>query len=409
MRKHLSVCIGGSGKDTNVNNYYADLHMHVGYSHGRPVKITASRALTIDRIIAESAIYKGMDVIGIIDAICPPVHQELSRLCEHGLLHPLCEGGLRYVDPATDRSLTILLGGEIEIAGPNGGAAHFGVWFPDLHVVADFQKWYSHIVTNPNLSSQRANCSGYALQEATIERGGLFIVNHAFTPHKGLYGRCATHMGDMVDPSKVTALELGLSSDSDMADLLSELGEITFVSNSDAHSLPKIAREYNVLKLCEPSFAEVSGALLRQGGRGVVANYGLEPRLGKYHRTYCANCEAVIDDQSTYRCPDCGLTSIVQGVWDRIQSIADRDVAIRPSHRPPYNFQVPLQFIPKLGPKTLRRLLQVFGTEMNVLHDATSEQLIDVVGIEIAQRIMNARAGTLHISVGGGGRYGKVI
>jgi uncharacterized protein (TIGR00375 family) len=166
-----------------------------------------------------------------------------------------------------------------------------------------------------------------------------------------------------------------------------------------------------VLELREPSFAELALALARKEGRRVAANYGLNPRLGKYHRTYCAACESIVDEEgvAVERCPYCGSGKIVRGVMDRIRSIADRETARPAGHHPPYHFQVPLPFLPGVGAKTLRLLLDKFGTEMNVLHRVSSEQLREVAGEPIAEAIMRARAGTLNVEAGGGGRYGKII
>lgn len=151
-------------------------------------------------------------------------------------------------------------------------------------------------------------------------------------------------------------------------------------------------------------------ALKGEGGRGVTANYGLNPRLGKYHRTYCASCESIIDERETTaeRCLYCGATRIVRGVMDRICQIADRGTPVVPESRPPYCYQVPLEFIPGLGPKLFDRLLAAFGTEMNILHRVTAGQLAEVAGDAIAGMIVSAREGTLDTEVGGGGKYGKV-
>jgi PHP family Zn ribbon phosphoesterase len=107
-------------------------------------------------------------------------------------------------------------------------------------------------------------------------------------------------------------------------------------------------------------------------------------------------------------CPSCGSKKIVTGVMDRILSIADRKTAKLPPHRPPYHYQIPLEFIPGLGPAKLRRLLETFGTEMTILHEASYEELDTIVGSELAGYICGARRGELAVSVGGGGVYGKV-
>lgn len=46
-----------------------------------------------------------------------------------------------------------------------------------------------------------------------------------------------------------------------MADHIKELHRYTFVSNSDAHSLAKIAREYQIMQLEAPTFKGLEKAL----------------------------------------------------------------------------------------------------------------------------------------------------
>ena len=67
--------------------------------------------------------------------------------------------------------------------------------------------------------------------------------------------------------SKIFAIELGLSADTYLADTISELEDKTFITNSDAHSLPKIAREYNKMQVQDISFKEVVKALKNEEGR----------------------------------------------------------------------------------------------------------------------------------------------
>ena len=390
-----------------LREYFLDLHIHIGRTRdNRPVKITAGKDLTFFQIIREAAERKGIGIIGIIDAVSPPVLEEIEEFVRQGVMTELPGGGYDY-----QGKTTLLLGAEVETSGPDGGAAHFGVWMRDIGRMREFSDWLGERVTNRVLSSQRARCTSFELQAKCTELGGMFNINHAFTPHKSVLGNCVPRVSDMVKLDELTALELGLSSDSGMADLFSELANTTFISNSDAHSLGKIGREYNKVLLETPSFDEVKKALLRQDGRRVTANYGLEPTLGKYHRTFCLQCDEVLDsaDIAKMSCPSCGSNKLVQGVFDRIKSIADRTETVHPDHRPPYFYQIPLEFIPKVGKRTIDKLLDHFGTEMNVLHVATEEQIAEVVGAKIAHDIARAREGKLPIAVGGGGIYGKIL
>jgi PHP family Zn ribbon phosphoesterase len=70
------------------------------------------------------------------------------------------------------------------------------------------------------------------------------------------------------------------------------LRDITFLSNSDAHSQSpqSLGRVFNRMDLEAPSFEEIVLALARRDGRRVTLNVGLDPRLGKYFSTFCSKC-----------------------------------------------------------------------------------------------------------------------
>ncbi|MDP5273640.1 endonuclease Q family protein [Chengkuizengella axinellae] len=386
-----------------MQSYYADLHIHIGRTNkGQAVKITASKELTFYNIMEEATSRKGMDIVGIIDCQSPAVQEDIEHYLNQGIMNEVDGGGIRF------GNTTMILGSEIEINDEGFGPAHVLVYLPELKSMKDFTTWMSKHMKNVNLSTQRLYVPARILQEEVIQRGGLFIPAHIFTPHKSIYGS-SKRLSYYLYKEHISAVELGLSADTEMAGYLSELSEYTFLTNSDAHSLSKIAREYNKLWLKEPNFIELKKALLRIDGRKVIANYGLNPKLGKYNRTYCSNCESIIDENTSVvgRCTYCGSEKIVRGVFDRIKQLADQEKS-HIENKPPYYYQIPLEFIPGLGPRKLNQLLTRFGTEMNVLHHTTKEQICEVVGDQLAEQIMLSREGRSIIQTGGGGKYGKI-
>jgi len=421
------------GPQTELRRTFADLHLHIGStSKGEQVKISASHNLTFRQIAHEASHRKGISLLGVIDCHSPGVQEDIAALLESGEMEEVTGGGIRY------RDTTIMLGAEIEVRDPGYGIAHHLVYLPTFEIICEFTNWMSRHMRNVRLSSQRIYVPARVLQEEVKGRGGLFIPAHIFTPHKSLYGSCSDRLGDTLDPSLVDAVELGLSADSSMASALPELGAYPFLSNSDAHSLAKIGREYNAMLLAEPSFAELTLALKGSEGRAITANYGLNPLLGKYHRTYCLKCGKLASEAAAAeRCPTCGSIKLVRGVMDRIEQLAaalempslklasefnsesataggldldsqrHRD-SLPATKRPPYVYQVPLEFMPGVGKKTLQKMLDHFGTEMNILHDADYEALEQVAGEAVAGAIMAAREGSLALDAGGGGQYGRV-
>jgi uncharacterized protein (TIGR00375 family) len=392
-----------------LNKYFVDLHVHIGRTiSGFPVKVTAARSQTIPGVLREAAVNKGLDILGIVDAACPRLCAELEEMTVRGVTRELAGGGLRYHD-----QLTLIPGAEMETTEENGKCAHWLAYFPTLAELRSFSNFLAGHVTNPELSTQRCHLPARIIQEEVLARSGLFMPAHAFTPHKGVYGQCTDRISELLGDKnfeKIFALELGLSADTLLADHLSELAPLTYLSNSDAHSLKNLGREYNLLLLADPSFEELLMALQCLDGRRVLANYGLDPRLGKYHRTFCLSCGriAVVDPPVT-SCPTCGAAKTVKGVLDRIQEIGDQDGTGYLQERPPYHYQVPLLFLPGVGPKTVSKLLEQFGTEMNVLHSVSYQDLVKVAGEKIGKVIQEARQGKLVLAAGGGGTYGKVI
>lgn len=389
---------------TMLSSYFCDMHIHIGGTWtGKPVKITASRQMTLTKILEEASDKKGMDVIGIIDAHSPEVQDELVDLLEKGLATELVDGGISYKDTL------LILGCEVEIKEPGRGAAHFLVYLPKLQEMKQFTAWLSERCKNVQLSSQRIYTSLRELQACVDQLQGILIPAHVFTPHKGLYGSCTDSMAEVLDPSLIYAVELGLSANTNMADRISELHDKTFLTNSDAHSLAKIGREYQSMYMQERSFAEWVKAIKRIEGRGVRMNYGLHPELGKYHQTACQGCQSLLAADASGKCPECGFQRIVRGVAARIDQLADVEAGQHPAFRPPYIEQIPLEFIPGIGPKLLDKLYQSFGTQMNVLHRVIEEELTHVVGEKIASLIVQAREGKLSVQKGGAGTYGKIV
>ena len=390
---------------------FADLHVHIGRSeNGKPIKITAARSLNFANIAKECAERKGINIVGIIDCASPYVIEDIENFLKTGEAYELEDGGIIYKD-----KVCILLGSEVETSekGRNGnsGSAHNLCFFPHLSDIKKFSKEMSTHIKNITLSTQRSNVSGYELIDIVEKYNGILIPAHIFTPFKSYYGNCTDRLENIFKEKydKIFAVELGLSSDTYLADMISELESKTFVTNSDAHSLPKIAREYNKMLVEDISFKEVVKALKNEDGRKILANYGLDPKLGKYHRTHCDNCDSTIETKDPVSvCPKCGSNKVTFGVFDRIELIKDKETTKSPESRPPYIYQIPLSFIPGVGGKTIEKLLETFETEMNILHKLSEDDIEAVVGKKVAHSIENAREGKVKVEAGGGGNYGKI-
>ncbi|MBQ9298363.1 MAG: TIGR00375 family protein [Clostridia bacterium] len=390
---------------------FADLHVHIGRSeNNKPIKITAAKSLNFANIADECVNKKGINMVGIIDCASPYVIEDIENFLKKGDAYEIQDGGIIYKD-----KVCIILGSEIETSEVNDqgktGSAHNLCYFPTLNDIKGFSNEMSHHIKNITLSSQRADISAYYLVDIVRKYNGILVPAHAFTPHKSFYGNCTDSLRKIFKEKfdLIPAIELGLSSDTYLADQISELETKTFITDSDAHSLPKIAREYNKILLNDISYKEFLMALKNEGGRKIVKNYGLDPKLGKYHRTYCEVCgKNIPGDPPVTKCDTCDSRNITMGVFDRIEIIKDKKVSKSPENRPEYIYQIPLTFIPGIGKKTLDKLLDVFETEMNILHKISKDDIEGVAGEKVAQAIIDAREGKMTIEAGGGGVYGRI-
>ena len=390
---------------------YADLHVHIGRSEkNKPIKITAARSLNFANIAKECVERKGINLVGIIDCASPYIIEDIEDFLKTGEAYEIPDGGIIYKD-----KVCIILGSEIETSEINDeghtGSAHNLCYFPKLSDIKAFSSEMSNHIKNITLSSQRADISAYELIDIVEKYNGVLVPAHCFTPHKSFYGNCTDSLRKIFKEKydRIPAIELGLSSDTFLADQISELEGKSFLTNSDAHSLPKIAREYNKMQLQGISFKEFIKALKNEDGRKIVANYGMDPKLGKYHRTYCEVCDKRIPgDAPVTKCDTCESKNITMGVFDRIEIIKDKKETKSPEIRPKYIYQYPLTFIPGVGGKTIDKLLEHFGTEMTILHQLSDDDIEAVVGAKVAKNIIKARDGKMHIVEGGGGVYGKV-
>src|SRR5690625_1253158 len=267
-----------------LNSYFADMHIHIGRDiYNKPVKITASKNLTLTNILIEASRRKGIDMVGIIDCHSPAVQEEILQLIHKEEAFELQDGGIRF------ENVTLILGSEIEVYDEFcKGPIHVLCYFPTLHNIHVFSKWLAGKMKNITLSSQRYYGSAKELQYKVKELEGLFIPAHVFTPFKSMYGKGVTEsLAEVFDADLIDGIELGLSSDTEMADQINELHRYTFLTNSDSHSLAKIGREYQQITMQEPSFQEFNFALHDVEKRKIAANFGMNPKLGKIGRASC--------------------------------------------------------------------------------------------------------------------------
>jgi len=383
----------------------ADLHLHGLYSGAVSADMVPAK-------IGEQAPLKGLHLVGTADILnarwIKMVKEQLSPVSDSIFQHG---NGTKFI-----------LQTEVEDAA----RVHHIILFPSLSKVDEVREKLKDKCKDLDTEGRpKLHTSPEELAEICISAECMIGPSHAFTPWTSMYkefdsiNKCYGRMAD-----KVHFVELGLSADTNMADRVSELHRMTFLSNSDAHSPwpNKMGREFNTLLMQDISFDEVAKAIKREGGRKCILNVGLNPAEGKYHRTRCMNCLTFfnVKDAQVYkwRCPSCH-SSIKQGVDERIEDLADLPEGNHPEHRPPYIYTIPLSEIIAMAldiklvysdkvQSLWRRFIDRFGSEINALLHAPINELSEIHS-DTAELVELFRAGRFRYIPGGGGVYGVPV
>ncbi|MFX1277649.1 MAG: endonuclease Q family protein [Promethearchaeota archaeon] len=429
--------------------YNADLHIH------SPHSIAVSKSLNFDSMI-NTCKKKGLNILGTGDILQP----EWLQYAEKNLKKDE-NGAFSY------KGINFILQTEIE----DIESVHEVVLFSDFSSVREVQdklKPHSKNILDEWGGRARVNLSPPELVDIIYDAGAMIGPAHAFTPFKAIFrqNKFKTIEECYQDSiKKVSFLELGLSANTDLADKMDCLKNITFLSNSDAHSEgPRaLGREFNKLDLDNPSFEEVQRALERKNGRKVTLNVGLHPKLGKYYNMFCNKCrrrvifkkakkqvnsvfnqysiteEFIINhvndvekakmdyinqvSKNKMTCPACKEEhnkniKIKLGVSERITVISQFKEPKHPNHRPPYINAIPLidiirsvKNIKSTNSKTVLNaydaLIDKLGNEFSILVDIPIDE-INKVDKNIAEIIRAFRNDEIQYTPGGGGTYGKI-
>ena len=412
-----------------MTTYTADLHIHSKFSRATSKHLTP-------RHLAAWAEVKGVDVLATGD-FTHPGWMELIRAelveDEGGLFRLGDTAGLNAELPWLTRELTgsarFVLCTEISSIYKKDGKVrknHNLVFMPNLDAVERLNRKLAQV---GNLASDGRPILGLDardLLEMVLEthEEAFLVPAHVWTPWFSLFGSKSGFdsieecFGDLA--SEIFALETGLSSDPEMNWLWSALDRFTLISNSDAHSGEKLAREVNVFS-GEKSYTGMRLALRREEGptrfAGTVEFY---PEEGKYHLDGHRKCGVFLEprETATYNgiCPVCGKPLTI-GVLNRVFELADRQVPQRPAHQPGFVSLVPLPEvlgeILGVGPGSKKvtamytQLLREFGSELDIVRTVPPEALRRSSRL-VAEAVRRMRQRLVHRESGYDGEYGRI-
>ncbi|ADQ07100.1 PHP domain protein [Caldicellulosiruptor hydrothermalis 108] len=376
---------------------YADLHVHIGFSNGRYIKVPSSKTLTLENIIKTAKDEKGLNVISIVDFLCKDVIDETDKLLDKGKLE-LKDGSLY------SEGLLIIPAAEIELRFCSNDF-HCLIFFEDYEKLKDFRKIIKTYFNQIDFS-----CPVFRGQISDFERivssfGLLAVPAHAFTPYKGFYS-AAQRVEEVFKKIEVFSIELGLSADSKMVSYLCDVQKRSLLSNSDAHSLKNIAREFNEVEIEYVSAKDVIKSIKENR---IVANYGVNPKLGKYHKSYCKECNSSFNlkSQDLILCPFCKSNDIVIGVEDRISWLYKTE---NPVEKPPYFYTFPFELVQGFGQKTIQKIIDVFENEINFIKSLNNGTFKNYnIDENIAQKLVRFMNQDYTVKFGAGGHFGRII
>ena len=221
----------------------------------------------------------------------------------------------------------------------------------------------------------------------------------------------------------IYALETGLSSDPEMNWRISANDRFTLVSSSDAHSLPRIGREANVMEIDKDkySYNEFMRIIREQDREHFKFTIEYFPEEGKYHLDGHANCKLALNPEQTEQyhgeCPSCGK-SITVGVLSRIKELADRPEGFTKENAIPGRHLVPLEEVLSectgVGPKTKTvqelywKLIDLAGNEFAVILDLPIEEVKKVASPVVAEAVKRVREEKVEKIPGYDGVYGVI-
>ncbi len=406
--------------------FYADLHVHSKYS----------RATSHDADLEHLALWarrKGITVVGTGDFTHPAWFEEIrDKLvpAEPGLfrLRPEIEQEVeRRLPAACHGPVRFLL--EVEIStiykkGERTRKVHHLIYASNLETAGRFRE---KLGTIGNLAADGRPILGLDsrhLLEITLESGpdAYLIPAHVWTPWFAVLGSKSGFdsveecYGDLTP--HIFAVETGLSSDPPMNWRVSCLDRFTLVSNSDAHSPPKLGREACAFDTDLDYFAIRRSLETGEGFGGTVEFF---PEEGKYHLDGHRACGVRLEPAETRKadglCPACGKPLTV-GVMHRVEELADQPEEARRGRTDPFRSLVPLpEIVAEIrGTQTKTRgveeavaqLVGRLGPEMDILERIPLEDVARAADPLLVEALARLRAGQVRRESGYDGEYGVI-
>jgi len=390
-----------------------DFHIHSKYSR-------ATSSFTDLENLDKWAAIKGVDVLGTGDFTHPGWIAEIKEN-----LRPIESGLFGLKDK--NSGIRFLLTSEISCIYKKGEKVrkvHIVLFAPSLEAVEKINKKLAQV---GNLNSDGRPILGLDAKELLkivldVDENCLVVPAHIWTPWFSVFGSKSgfDSLEECFDEyaKYIFAVETGLSSDPRMNWQLDLLDNVTLISNSDAHSAPKIGREANIFDTELDYDSIIKSIKTRQGFLYTIEFF---PEEGKYHFDGHASCGISLSPEKSKKynniCPKCKKPLVI-GVLNRVQELAARPYGFMPPNAVPYKSLIPLQEIiadalgvgvaSKKVTEFYDRLTQSLKNEFNILLEAEADDIKKYGSSEIAEGVLRVREGKVSIEPGYDGVYGKI-
>jgi uncharacterized protein (TIGR00375 family) len=372
--------------------------------------------------LARWAGLKGINLLGTGDFTHPLYLAELkSKLIPS-------ENGLFSLKRG-NRDVSFILTGEVSNIFKKDDKVrriHTIIFAPSFEVV---EKINIKLSSRGKLSSDGRPVFGFPVKDLVklildISSECLIVPAHAWTPWFSIFGSNSGF--DSIEEcfegeaKNIYSIETGLSSDPEMNWRLSSLDRITLISNSDAHSPNRIGREANIFN-CKMDYKEIVDTIKKKDRGRFLSTIEFFPEEGKYHYDGHRRCNLRLAPKESIKhgniCPVCE-EKLTIGVMHRVEELADREEGFIPPNAIPSKHLIPLEEIiaealgydkgSKAVEREYMRLIELYGSEFNILMDRDEEEFKGVTSKKIIDGIMRVRKGDVFINAGYDGKYGEI-
>lgn len=407
--------------------FIADLHIHSRFSRA------TSKNLNFESLYI-SAMHKGINVVGTGDFTHPGWFSEIKEKlipAEEGLFtlkKEIAKECNKTIFDICQHPVRFMLSVEISCIYKKNGKTrknHNLVFMPTLDAAKAFNKKLASI---GNIASDGRPIIGLDAKHLldivlSISDKAFLVPAHIWTPWFSMLGSksgfdSVYECFEDLTPY-IFAVETGLSSDPPMNHRVSSLDGLTLISNSDAHSAPKLGREANLFDT-DLSYISIYNAIKDGDPDKFLGTYEYFPEEGKYHLDGHRKCGIRFYPDASIKnngiCPVCGK-SLTLGVLYRVEELADRKAGIKPEKHHPFYSLIPLENILseilKVGPgskkvqKNYFAAIKALGTELDILHNLSIEE-IKQAGIPLLDKaILKMRENKIFLDPGYDGEFGK--